>query len=112
MLTGAGIRPDEWTAAELTSAMYATVTGRRWTAPERLTNPLGYLRFLLSTINPEDVARKRKAAADREARLASARAAQPALPQPEQVATNSRGAAMVRRFLLELKGEGVEQVSG
>jgi hypothetical protein len=112
VLTGAGIRPDEWTAAELTSAMYATVTERRWTAPERLTNPLGYLRFLLSTINPEHTARRRKAAAVREALTASARAARPATPRPEQVVTNSRGAAMVRKFLLELKGERVEQVPG
>lgn len=102
-LTGAGITAEWWTAHELANAMYATVKERRWTAPAQLTNPLGYFRFLLSTIHPEQITahieRKRKAAALRDARLATARAATPPAPCPEQQAVNVRGAALVRKVL-------------
>lgn len=78
-LEAAGITPDWWTAHDVARAMYSTVTEKRWAAPLALTNPAGYLRFLLSTITAEQVTahveRKRKAMADREVRLASAFAA-------------------------------------
>ena len=78
-LDAAGIDPEWWTPYDVATAMYATVTEQRWTAPAAMTNPMGYLKFLLGTITPEGVTahvgRKRKAWADRETRLASARAA-------------------------------------
>jgi hypothetical protein len=78
-LDGAGITPQWWTPHEISTAMYAAVTERRWTAPAVMDNPVGYLKFLLATITPEGIAahveRKRKAMADREARLVAARAA-------------------------------------
>jgi hypothetical protein len=90
-----------WTAHELTTAMYASVRERRWSAPVQISNTVGYLRFLLGTIDVKaHVERKRKAMADREARLATARAATPPAPRPEQQAVNARGAALVRKVLL------------
>lgn len=78
-LAKAGIDPRYWTAHDVSRAMYAAVTEKRWTAPARMDNPMGYLRFLLGTITPaqvrEHVQRKIKAEADRQVRLASARAA-------------------------------------
>lgn len=78
-LEAAGISPEWWTAHEIATAMYSAVTERRWTAPVLMTNPAGYLRFLLSTITREQIRahvwRKRKAIADRQAKLASAYAA-------------------------------------
>jgi len=83
-LDAAGISADWWTPHDVARAMYATVTGQRWTAPAELSNPVGYFRYLLSTITPEGVRahveRKQKAAADRQERLASAVAAKPLTP--------------------------------
>ena len=100
-LQQAGIDPEMWTAHDVATAMYADVQEKRWTAPEQITNPVGYLRFLLSTINvAAHVERKRKARALRDARLATARAAVPPTRSAEQQAVNARGAALVRKVLL------------
>ena len=92
-LHAAGITPEWWTPHDVARAMYATVTGQRWTAPAELSNPVGYFRYLLSTITPEGVRahveRKQKAAADRQKRLASAVAAKPLTPptiSPDKIA--------------------------
>lgn len=102
-LERAGICPEWWTAHDVATAMYAGVTERRWSAPAQLENAAGYFRFLLGTIQPEQirahVARKRKALALRETRLATARAATPPAPRPQQQAVNARGAARVREVL-------------
>jgi hypothetical protein len=102
-LHSAGIDPEWWTAHDVATAMYAAVTERRWTAPAQLTNPLGYLRFLLSTIDREQVSahveRKRKARDARNARLASALAAKPPALSREQQAVNRRGITLVREIL-------------
>lgn len=87
----AGIDPEMWTAHDVATAMYADVTAKRWAAPAVMENPAGYLRFLLGTVDvAAHVGRKLKAAAEREARLASARAATRRAEAARMVPANER----------------------
>jgi hypothetical protein len=102
-LDAAGITP-EWTANDVVTAMYATVTEKRWTAPAELGNPIGYLRFLLGSVTPEYrralVERKRKAAAKAQAGRDSALAAARRATRPAPRRTSSTGGAILAKAVL------------
>ncbi|MDO5867092.1 MULTISPECIES: hypothetical protein [Paenarthrobacter] len=102
ILIASGVEESVWTGTSLINALNGRSEQRGWRTPDRVANPIGYLRHLLQDLDPAATAKmiyrpSRAQTAAKETQ--KAQAALDRLRSPEHRANVAKGVALLRAAL-------------
>lgn len=103
VLAGAGVDHFRWSASGLAAALNAFTEARKWTTPGQVSNPLGYLGFLLGQMSLDDAVEAFNPASRAAAAAQAAEAARTLLEARETPKHRSAVAAGVAQCRLALR---------